>query len=91
MRRRQLIGLIGALAASLPFPARALRSLPVIGFLGIQSLAQWSERLRTFKEGLRSTGIVEGENVTIEYRWAENRTDQTASLLRLIWLFAKSQ
>jgi putative ABC transport system substrate-binding protein len=43
-------------------------------------LEQWTERLRAFKEGLRSTGFVEGENVAIEYRWADNHSERLASL-----------
>lgn len=52
----------------------------VIGFLGSQSLEQWAERLRTFKEGLQSTGYVEGQNLSIEYRWAENQSDKLPEL-----------
>jgi putative tryptophan/tyrosine transport system substrate-binding protein len=79
MKRRDFIALLGS-AAALPIAVHAQRAMPVIGFLGSQSLSQWTERLRTFKEGLRSTGFVEGENVTIEYRWAESHSDRLSGL-----------
>jgi putative ABC transport system substrate-binding protein len=80
MRRRQFIALIGAAGATWPFVVCAQKGMPVIGFLGSQSIGQWTERLRTFKDGLRSTGFVEGENVTIEYRWAESHSDRLPGL-----------
>jgi putative tryptophan/tyrosine transport system substrate-binding protein len=81
MRRRQVMGLLGVAAATLPFSARAQQAKPVIGFLGSQSAGQWTERLRTFKEGLRTTGYIEGENVSIEYRWAESQSDRLPGLV----------
>src|SRR5690242_9299892 len=56
MNRREFMSLIGGTAATLPVAVRAQQAMPVIGFLGSQSLSQWTERLRTFKEGLRSAG-----------------------------------
>jgi putative ABC transport system substrate-binding protein len=75
------MGLLGVAAATLPFSARAQQTKPVIGFLGSQSAGQWTERLRTFKEGLRTTGYIEGENVSIEYRWAESQSDRLPGLV----------
>jgi putative ABC transport system substrate-binding protein len=72
MRRREFITLVGATSA-FPFSARAQQpTMLVIGFLEIRSPETITERLRAFRQGLRETGYVEGENVTIDYRWAEH-------------------
>ena len=54
--------------------------MPVIGFLGGGSPDGFAERLRAFRQGLKDTGYVEGENVAIEYRWAENQLDRLPGL-----------
>ena len=54
--------------------------MPVIGFLDSQSPDTVADRLRAFRQGLKDTGYVEGENVTIEYRWAENQIDRLPAL-----------
>jgi putative ABC transport system substrate-binding protein len=69
MRRRDLIRIAGG-AAAWPLAARAQPALPVIGFLGPSSPKLFAERLRPFQEGLADMGYREGQNVTIEYRWA---------------------
>jgi len=80
MRRREFIGLLGG-AAAWPFIAHAQQlAIPVIGFLDPRSPEGLTERLRGLRQGLKETGHVEGENVTIEYRWAENQLDRLPEL-----------
>jgi len=82
MRRREFIGLLGTVVVARPFAAHAQQpaSLPTIGFIGSDTPGQYAERLRAFRLGLRSTGYTEGQNVRVEYRWAEGRNDRLAEL-----------
>jgi putative tryptophan/tyrosine transport system substrate-binding protein len=74
MRRREFITLIGGAAASWPFVAGAQPTMPVIGFLYTGTPESGAFLVAGFRKGLTQMGFVEGQNVAIEFRWAENST-----------------
>jgi len=82
MQRREFITFLGGLA-TWPITARAQQAaMPVVGFLSSASPASWAPFIAGFRKGLSETGFLEGQNVTVEYRWAEggyNRLSDLAS------------
>src|SRR6516162_4189550 len=87
MRRREFIVLLGG-AVGWPLTARAQpQTMPLVGFLNAQTAAGYTHLAAAFKQGLNENGFVEGQNVTIEYKWADSHLDQlpefAAELIRL--------
>ena len=79
MRRREFIAALGGVMA-LPSVAKSQTRMPVVGFLDPRSPDGMADRLRAFRQGLKEGGYVEGENLAVEYRWAENQMDRLPGL-----------
>src|SRR6202048_1986590 len=84
MKRRDVLSLLGDAAVTpivWPDAARAEQPvMPAVGLLGRESLDLWASRMRAFGRGLKEAGYVEGQNVVIEYRWAEGHNDRLPAL-----------
>jgi len=78
--RRELLAALGGAAASWPLAARAQQPTPVIGFLRSTPATGFAYIVDPFRQGLNDAGFVEGKNVAIEYRWADNQEDRLPGL-----------
>jgi putative tryptophan/tyrosine transport system substrate-binding protein len=81
MRRRDLITLMGGMAATWAFAARGEQPQPIVGFINAASARSYARQLAAFLKGLGEAGYTVGQNVTIEYRWAEGQNDRLPAMV----------
>ena len=81
VRRREFVSLLGGAAVACPLAARAQQpTIPTVGFLSTASTASIAPFVEGFRRGLGAAGFVEGRNVAVEYRWADNQYDRLPTL-----------
>src|SRR5438105_3254787 len=80
MKRRRLLVLLGAAMATARGLRAQLKAMPVVGLLSVRSPGEAAEVVAAFRQGLAETGWIEGQNVSIDYRWAEGRYDRLPAL-----------
>jgi hypothetical protein len=81
VKRRAFITLLGGAAAAWPLATRAQQqAIPIVGFLGSTPAGPYAAIVAAVRQGLKETGFVEGQNLAIEYRWADNQLDRLPAL-----------
>jgi hypothetical protein len=80
MTRRDFVALLGGVVPTWSLAARAQQAVPVIGFLGSQSPGPIARSLSSLQEGLKETGYIVGQNVTIEFLWADDQYDRLPAM-----------
>jgi len=81
VKRREFITLLGGAVAAWPLAARAQQpAMPVIGFLRSTAAAGFEPLVRAFRQGLNQAGFFEGQNLAVEYRWADDQDDRMSEL-----------